>query len=75
MHADKVLRSIIERNNTTIANAARQLGKSDSYFSGIFSRGSIPKTDTYAGILDTFGYDLIARDRDDGFEFLIDPPK
>lgn len=54
---------------------ARAMDKSDLYISALLSRGSIPKTDTMATILDACGFDLLARNRDDGTEFIIDPPK
>lgn len=75
MRADKVLKAIITREGYSPLEAARTIGKSDTYFSSMFARGSIPKADTMAGICDEFGYDLIVRDQDDGFEILINPPE
>ena len=75
MRADKVPIAIINREGITPIEASRRIGKSDTYFNNFRFRHSVPKADTMAEICDEFGYDLVARSREDGFEFLIDPPK
>lgn len=73
MQADKVLRAIIEKSGHSVDGASRIVGKNKSYFSGMFARGSIPKLDTMATLCDILGWDLLVRDREDGFEIEIDP--
>lgn len=52
---------------------SKAMGKSPLYIGGLLSRGSVPKTDTMATIMDAAGYDLLVRRRSDGEEFIIDP--
>lgn len=52
---------------------SKRLGKTQAYIGAMFSRGSVPKTDTYATIADVCGYDLLLRKRDDSSEILVDP--
>ena len=74
MQADKVLRAIIRKSGLSVDGASLKIGKSKSYLSVTFARGSIPKLDTMADACSRLGWDLIARDRSDGFEIRIDPP-
>lgn len=75
MRADKVLRSILDKEGVSSTRASERIGKNKSYVSVILSNHVIPKTDTMAAICDAVGYDLIARSREDGYEFTIDPPE
>ena len=69
----KVLAEILEREGISTVQASRMYGKHKSYITSLLSRGTVPKADTLAGILDAIGYDLIARSRADGYEFTIPP--
>lgn len=73
MRADKVLRAILDKEGVSTIQASVTMGKSKGYVSAILSRNIMPKTDTMAAICDALGYDLLARSRDDGYEFNIDP--
>lgn len=75
MRADKVLRAILKRESITYMAASRKMGRTESYLGSIISKGTIPRVDSMARICDALGYDLLARSRDDGFEFYIDPPE
>jgi len=75
MRADKVLREILAREGLTPIQASRKIGHNQGYMAAIFSKKTVPKVSTYAGILYPLGYDLVARSREDGFEFSIDPPE
>ena len=75
MRADKVLREILIREDVSTIQASRSLCKSDGYMTAILAKKTIPTADTMAAICDALGYDLIARSREDGYEFTIDPPE
>ena len=73
MHVIDALRFIIKKSGLTVDDASIFVGRSKSYFSSSFSRGSVPKADTMADLCDRLGWDLLMRDRSDGFEVYIDP--
>lgn len=73
MRADKVLRAIIRKKGLSIKGASVKAGRSRSYLPSMFSKGNIPKIDTMADLCDNLGWDLLVRDRSDGFEIHIDP--
>lgn len=75
MRADQVIKTMLEREQVSTIQASKALGKSRGYLSSVIAQRVIPKADTMAGICDTLGYDLIARSREDGYEFTIDPPE
>lgn len=75
MRADKVLRAILDKEGVSTIQASVTMGKSKGYVSAILSTKAMPKTDTMAKVCDALGYDLIARSREDGYEFTIDPPE
>lgn len=73
MQAKDAIRFVIKKKGLTIEGASLETGRAKSYFSALFSRGSIPKADTLADLLDRLGWDLLIRDRTDDFEITIDP--
>ena len=75
MRADKVLRSILDKEGISSIRVSESMGRSKTYVNRILATHAMPKTDTMAGICDAMGYDLIARSRNDGYEFYIDPPE
>lgn len=75
MRADKVLKEMLIRESISTIDASKAMGKNRAYVSKLLSTQTMPKTDTMAAICDAVGYDLIARSREDGYEFTIDPPE
>jgi len=75
MRADKVLREILAREGLTPIQASRRIGRNQNYIASLLYKKTVPKISTYAGILYELGYDLVAKSREDGFEFHIDPPE
>jgi len=73
VRADKVLKEMLEREHISTIEASKMMGRSKGYVSNLISRHTIPRADTMAAICDAMGYDLIARSREDGYEFHIDP--
>lgn len=73
MRADKVLKAILAKDGKKAREITEHMGRSPRYLDQTIYRGNVPKTGTFSEILDACGYDLIARSRDDGFEFLITP--
>lgn len=74
MQVAEVLETIIRASGVSNARIARALGKSPSYMNPIRYGHAMPLTDTMASICDVIGYDLIVRNRNDGTEYVIDPP-
>lgn len=74
MQADKVLMAILTREDLRVGEVSRRMGKSPRYLDTYKYHGRIPKIDTFAEMLSACGYELIARNSTDGYEFLIDPP-
>ena len=74
MDAIDVLKAVFEKEGIVGTKLSAAMGKSKNYISAVMSRGSDPHCETMATILDAVNYDLIARSRDDGFEFTIAPP-
>ena len=72
MKAYEALRDALEREGVTAYQLAQTLGRSRYYVSNIILRKTDPKVSTLAQTLDSLGYDLVARSREDGFEFDID---
>ena len=72
MNARNAIREACKHNGTSLAELARTLGKERHYGTGI-TRG-VAKIDTFASIMDALGYDVVARSRGDGYEFVV-PPK
>lgn len=75
MQITNVLRAMLARKGISAVSAARLMKRSDSYISRRISGNQIPKVDSLAEIGNVLGFDLLLRDRQDGFEILIDPPE
>lgn len=73
MQAIKVLPAILARENVSSTEISRRMGKGRTYLSAVISSGRTPQMDTLVTILDACGYDLIARNRADGTEHVIEP--
>lgn len=71
----EALSSAIKTSGLSRYAVSRRLGKTQAYIGAMFSRESIPKTDTYATIADVCGYDLLLRRRADDSEIVIDPQR
>jgi len=74
MQADKVLKTILEKEGITTIQASRKMGRSDGYLSATIAKKASPRVDIMADICDALDYDLLVRSREDGFELYIDPP-
>lgn len=73
MQAIKVLQTILARENVSAPTISKRIGRNRAYVNTIFSSESVPQMDTLVTILDACGYDLIARNRADGTEHVIEP--
>lgn len=72
MHAVKVLQAILAREHLAPLQVSRVIGKPRTFVGTIFSTERMPQVQTVVTILDACGYDLIARNRDDGSEYVIE---
>ena len=75
MDVRKALRTVISNGGMPKATLSVSMGKAYTFINTTISRGSIPKTDTFAQIADACGYDLLLRQRSTNDEIIIDPPK
>lgn len=73
MEALSALEEAVKRSGKSKFDISRSMGRFDSYISATISRGSVPKADTMAMILDACDCDLVIRNRKDGSEIVIDP--
>lgn len=74
MKAHEVLRTITKDSGSSDMSLSAAMGRNTNFLGVIRSRGTIPKTDTFAMIADTCGYDLLVRKRETHEEIVIDPP-
>ena len=74
MQACEIIREIMRREGVSGKELSLRLDKSPSYISVLLAEKKSTKISTMAHVCEELGYDLIARSRDDGFEFFIDPP-
>ena len=58
MHAKDATKHVITNSEKTMRAVAVEMGKSPMYLSGVTSRGSVPKLDTFAAIAAACGYKL-----------------
>lgn len=65
---------IVNNCGKTRADLARAMGRSVGYFRNILSRGSVPRLETFAEIVDAAGFDMYVRQRSTGESIMIDPP-
>jgi len=74
MNEGAIIRNMIKRAGTTAAHTSVMMGQKASYVGTMINRTkSSPRSDVLANVADALGYDLILRDRSDGYEFLIPP--
>ena len=72
MNANETIRNILRREGVSAERAALSMGKSKSYLTALLARQTDPRMSTMVSVCDSMGYELVARSRDDGFEFVID---
>lgn len=74
MHVIKVLEDILAREGLRPPVLSAEMGKGRTYINSLLNRrDSVPNLDTVIAILDACGYDLIARNRADDSEHVIEP--
>ena len=77
MNTPNLIRQAVSQADISMISASRAMGKNDNYFASVVARGSTPKADTLAAMLDVCGYSLAAVPNaslpDDAL--VIDPPK
>ena len=73
MNANDTVREMLKREHISAERVALGMGKSKSYLTSFLATRVDPRTATLVNICDYLGYDLIARDRSDGYEFFIGP--
>lgn len=69
----EIIRAMLKRAGVSASRTSLNMGKKSPYIDSILSRGSNPRCDVMATIADTLGYELVVRDRNDGYEFIIPP--
>lgn len=76
MDAYEAVKRAAESKGISTNSIGRALGKADSYVASGATRGSTPKADTLAAMLDVCGYSLAAIPHADvpGSALVIDPP-
>ncbi len=74
MQGMEAVKRIAELENISRQSASKKLGLSQNYISNTTSRGSSPRIDVYARILNAFGWELraVKRGTADGVGFRID---
>lgn len=77
MKTDEVMRTVSDKAGMPLYQVSRAMGRNDNFISATLGRGSTPKADTLAAMLDVCGYSLAAVPHaslpDDAL--VIDPPK
>ena len=76
MDAYEAVKRAAENNGISTNSIGRALGKADSYVASGATRGSTPKADTLAAMLEVCGYSLAAIPHADvpDTALVIDPP-
>lgn len=78
MNTKDVLKHAADEAGMSMIAVSKAMGRNDNYMSVTMSRGSTPKADTLAAMLDVCGYDLAAVPRSCGLpdgSLVIDPPE
>lgn len=75
MRARDVFITVIERSGKKKVEIARSIGRNDGFVRNRTNSPTTPTTETFSLIADACGYDLLVRNRSDGSEIIIDPPK
>lgn len=72
MNANEVIRAIIAKEQLSPTKVSVEMGHARTYVNTILSEGSRCRTGTLAEFCEATNYELVARNKDDGFEFVID---
>lgn len=77
MKAIDAVKSAAKHADVLTTHIGRALGKRENYVAAISFRGSTPRADTLAAMLDVCGYALVALPRPDvpDSALVIDPPR
>lgn len=75
MEPKTMLKSLFGRGELSTVETSLKMGRSRGYLSSYIARGNEPGITLMAEICDAIGYDLLIRNRNDGTEIIIDPPK
>lgn len=77
MNTQSLIREAVASADISMIGASRAMGKNDNYFASVVARGSTPKADTLAAMLEVCGYSLAAIPHADvpDTALVIDPPE
>lgn len=76
MNTQDLIRHAVSQADISMISASRAMEKNDNYFASVVARGSTPKADTLAAMLEVCGYKLAAIPHEDvpDTALVIDPP-
>ena len=75
MKAYEIIRAILDENNLSPTEVSKLMGRAPKYLSTILSRKSSPQCEIMALCLDAMGYDLVARCRHEGTDYVFEIPE
>ena len=75
MRAEDVLRFVIDDSGKSMYAISLGMGKSKLYIAQAIYNNRIPTLRTFAEICEVTGHELIVRNKETGFETVIDPPE
>lgn len=75
MQPNEILRHMVESRNLSQREASVKFGRSPNYVSRMYAGRFNPQTAVLAELGNILDFDLILRDRINGTEIIIDPPK
>lgn len=77
MNTEQAMRAAVEQAGMSMNKVSRAMGRNDNFLSATLSRGSTPKADTLAAMLEVCGYRLAAVPYADvpDTALVIDPPE
>jgi len=64
MYAMDAIGEVLKREHISARNVGRLMGMGDNYVARIMNRGSVPRCDTMARMLNVCGYELCAVPRE-----------
>lgn len=73
MTANELLKKIFREGEASPIHTSRKIGRNRLYISNLVSKETNPGVDNLATILDAADYDLLARHRSSGKEYVITP--
>jgi DNA-binding phage protein len=73
MTANELLVKIFREGGVSPIRASKKIGRNRTYVSNVLSKETNPGVDNLATILDAADYDLLARHRSSGKEYVITP--